>query len=498
MLLAFALYGGDFAKPGDLEGQFCKLFRWLSAGFGVVSLAWPGRVFFRGALAALRARVVILDLPIAITLLVGGAIGLVNVALSHGEIYFDSLCVLVFLLLVGRFLQHRQQRRQQCRAAEAVQLMQCLVPSTCRRVAADGRPVTVPVSALRVGDVVEVRSGDLVPADGVVVQIGDAAGATSHFDLALLTGESEPVTADVGAKAWAGARNLERAAHLRVESVGQTTWVGRLMESVEAAVDFKPPVVQLADRVAGVFVSVMITLASLTFAYWAWTGGVMTGVDRAVALLIVACPCALALATPFTLAVATARCARRDTLVKRAGAMETLSKGGRLLLDKTGTLTLGRVELLVVAALAGEAKLVMAFGDQDRPGAADHLRELRQMGWQLEVLSGDAPEVVRSVVTRLGLDPQQIRGGMTPEQKLERVRQLQETGERIVMVGDGVNDAAADVGVAVAGGRRRPCWRPTSTPVGRAWRRSSTCPMPPIRPCAPSAAILPSPSRTTS
>jgi Cu2+-exporting ATPase len=542
MLLAFALYGGDLAREGDLEGRFWQLFRWLSAAFGITALAWPGRVFFTSAIKAMRARVVNLDLPIAIALAGGGIAGLANVILGRGDIYFDSLCVLVFLLLSGRFLQHRQQRK----AAESVALLRSLVPSTARKLV-DGEPKSVPTDSLRAGDLVEVRPGDVVPADGMLVE------GETRFDQSLLTGESEPVTAVTDAPVWAGSRNCERVARVRVSASGSETRVGRLMERVESAVEAKPPVVQLADRIASVFVTVMIVLATVALAGWTWHTGLATGIDVAVALLIVACPCALALATPLSLAVAVARCAGRDTLVKRAAAMELLAKGGTMLLDKTGTLTLGRVELVawngdadlrarvalvesrsghhlaravceawgdlepdaearravaeqgvidandgglramfddgellvgspgfvrrngvtvgddlaaavdahahagrtpVVASLAGEAKLVLAFGDAERPRTAEYLRALERAGWSLEILSGDAQAVVRRVAEGLGIAS--ATGEVSPEGKLDRVRALRAQGERVVMVGDGVNDAAAlaaaDVGVAVAGG----------------------------------------------
>ena len=162
MLLALALYAGD--ASGHMESQYRALFRWLSLGLGVVSLAWPGATFFRGAWGAIRARAINLDVPIVLALLAGGVAGVINVVAGRGEIYFDSLTVLVFLLLVGRFIQYRQQRR----ADDSVGLLFSLTPASCRAVRGD--VVTeIPIEALAVDDIVEVRAGDLFPADGVIV-----------------------------------------------------------------------------------------------------------------------------------------------------------------------------------------------------------------------------------------------------------------------------------------------------------------------------------------
>ena len=546
MLLAFAIYAGELST--GMERVHYQAFLWLSAFFGIIALAWPGRTFFRGALAALRARTANLDLPIAVALAIGGAAGLVNTVLGRGEIYFDSLNVLVFLLLVGRFIQHRQHRR----AAEAVGLMASLVPSACRKVEPDGTVRDVPVESLSPGDVAEVLPGEVVPADGEVVAV---SGDSTEFDQALLTGESEPVKAGVGTPAWAGSRNVVSSVRVRVTQAGEASRVGRLMRDVERATGMKAPVVQFADRVAGVFVVLMILLAAATLAWWSVLGMLGAGIDHAVALLIVACPCALGLATPLTLSVALGNQARRNILVKGASAIELLSRGGRLVLDKTGTLTEGRVDLVewhgdgslrplvalaerssghhlgkavvrawgnleasaqqraqvsrgeitergdgglmarfggdtlhvgsaawarrqgvrvsnemqavldryaehgytpVVAGWNGVARLALAFGDRDRADAAGALERLRRAGWTIEVQSGDVEPVVKATARRLGLDPCRAAGGVTPEAKLARVIALAEAGARVVMVGDGVNDAgalaAAGVGVAVAGG----------------------------------------------
>jgi Cu2+-exporting ATPase len=535
MLLALALYSGRF---GHMEEQYRMFFRWLSAALGLLSLAWPGSTFFRSAWAALRMRATNLDVPIALALAVGGVAGLVNVVLNRGDIYFDSLTVLVFLLLVGRFIQYRQQRR----ADDAVGLLFNLTPSSCRIVCGD-EVSEAPIEALNVGDLVEVRPGELFPADGPV------ESGHSTVNQALLTGESMPVAVSPGSVVHAGAQNVSSVLRVRVSSVGRDTRVGRLMRLIERGVADKPPIVQFADRVGGIFVVVVTILAALVFAFWS-RFGLGGAIDHTVALLIVTCPCVLGLATPLTIAITIGSLARRDILVKSGTVVEKLAGGGDLLLDKTGTLTEGRMRVLhwigesswkrivwlvegrsnhpigralhesldadygdrddasfevtergdggisaeiqggyveigspdymrrgdvtisedfesevhrleskgataVVVAVDGTAVAVAGLGDSIREDAKSSVAQLEQDGWLASICSGDAQDVVRSVARQIGIAADRVFGQVSPEGKLARIEQ-RSSGSAIVMVGDGVNDAAAlaaaDVGIAVHGG----------------------------------------------
>jgi Cu2+-exporting ATPase len=551
MLVAFALYGGMFDGMSD---RFLTLFRWISAVFGVASLAGPGRLFFRGAWAAVRTRTVNLDVPIALALAVGGAWGLLNTIRSTGEVYFDSITMLVFLLLVGRWIQHARHRR----SADAVDLLYTLTPSRATRIESDADGVevsrSVPLEALVPGDIVEVAPEASVPADGTV-----ARGA-SELDTSLLTGESTPTKVDVGDQVHAGTLNLASMIRVRVSAAGTEARVARLVRLVEDAASRRAPVVRTADRIAGWFVLVVSTLAVLTVALW-WSHGVDAALEHATALLIVSCPCALGLATPLVMTVTAGRMAQARVLIKSGEAIEQLARArrkrpGMLLLDKTGTLTTGRPSMLAWFGDAGTASMVRAIeatsshpvaralcegladgmgspagdppevtrvpgrglvgvvdgqrvvvgnaellasegvamnapfleeartratesacaviyaarngvlsfaavvGDSIRDDARRVLDELRASGWLPRILSGDDPRVVSVVAAQLGLDPCDAEGGLTPEDKLERVRAVVEAGAQrsgpVVMVGDGANDAAAlaaaHVGIAVHGG----------------------------------------------
>jgi Cu2+-exporting ATPase len=537
MLLALALYAGMF---GGMENEFWHFFRWISLLLGSVALAWPGATFFRSAYLSLRTRTPNLDVPIALALAAGWIAGIVNVVIGRGEIYFDSLCVLVFLLLVGRYLQFRQQRR----VDTAVELLFSLTPQTCRVVRGD-EVSEQPTDALVEGDVVEIRGGDLVCADGVIV-----SGMTS-VNQALLTGESRPVPLGPGDQVHAGAQNLTGTVRMKVEQVGEQTRVGQLMKLIEQGIREKPPIVQFADRVGQWFVVVVSIAAVATFGYWAMHGPVSEAIDHAVALLIVTCPCVLGLATPLTMSVAIGRLARRGILVKNATVIERLAGDGTILLDKTGTLTLGQMKVVewrgdesmqpVVAEIERRVMhpiataIVEAFGDRELPAdvrlsidavetgeggvgatvggrrvligsrrflrragvlvpadlsqaidraersgitgvlvardglavaavsvgdalrddSASIVRQLDRAGWSPRIVSGDATAVVETVGRAVGIAGDRVRGEVSPEEKLQAVRDHQRHG-RVVMVGDGVNDAAAlaaaEVGIAVHGG----------------------------------------------
>ncbi|MDX2130536.1 MAG: heavy metal translocating P-type ATPase [Planctomycetota bacterium] len=547
MLFAVALYAGVF---GVMEPAHRELFRWASMLLTVVSLAWPGRVFFTSALAALRARAPHFDVPIALALGAGGAWSIWSTVTGAGEVYFDTVSVLVFALLVGRFFQARQQRS----AADAVELLFSLTPASARRVpAGGGEPEDVPVEALAPGDIVEVRAGECLPADGVVT------AGHSAIDQGVLTGESRPVDIAPGREVAAGTINVGAAIRVRVEATGEGTRVAKLMRLVEDGARRRAPIVRFADRVAGAFTVGMLALAVITFGVWLVLDP-PHALDHAVALLVVTCPCALGLATPLVITIAMGRAARGRMLVKGGDCLQRLSTPGTILLDKTGTITLGGLapvawagedlwrapvasleahsnhpvavalrrdvpaeDLLpatdVVHTVGGgiegvvggqrvvvgspafvrartaaarpprtpaespaEADLVrelsafaargltpvavavddvlvagVALGDRVRPGSAAAIGQLRALGWNVRMLSGDHPDVAQAVGREVGLLPADIHAGLSPEDKLAHVQSLGARGGcPVVMVGDGVNDAAAlaaaDVGVAVHGG----------------------------------------------
>ncbi len=221
------------------------LFRWGSLLVATPTVFWTGSVFFRGGLAALRTRTPHMDLPVSLGILAGYFGSAVNTIRARGDIYFDSLCTLIFLLLVGRYLQRTQQRR----SSNASELIHALAPSTARLVDRD-RVREVPARDVKPGSIVLVLSGERIAVDGVVSE------GSSTVDASLLTGESLPQDVAVGDRVHAGTTNQGAALRIRVESSGADTRLGRLMHSVETTQRERAPIVRLADRVAGYFVVV--------------------------------------------------------------------------------------------------------------------------------------------------------------------------------------------------------------------------------------------------
>ncbi len=341
MLLAAALYSGML---DGIEDSTRHAFRLLSAGIGLVAILWPGRVFFQGALAALRARTWHLDMPIAIALGAGTVTGVIFALRGEGEIYFDSVTMLVFLLLFGRWLQERGMRA----AADSIDLRNALTPTTTHRVETDGTCRDIPTEAVEAGDTVEVRVGETCPVDGVVVS------GTTHIDQAVLTGEPRPIAVGEGDAVPAGAVNTTSVLRVRAQAVGAETRIGRVLDSIARLSRERLPVIGRADRVAKPFVIVVTSLAALCMLIWLHRGWELA-LDHATALLIVACPCALALATPLVTAVAIGDSARRGRLIKGADVFDRMRLCSRVFLDKTGTVTQGRFE---VRSISGDRCLV--------------------------------------------------------------------------------------------------------------------------------------------
>jgi Cu2+-exporting ATPase len=527
MLASLALYSGWWS---GMEAEYARFFRWTALGLTLPALLWPGRVFFTSALAALRTRSLHMDLPIAVALGAAFVRGAVNTVSDSGPVYFDGVSMLVFLLLCGRYLQSRGQRA----AADSAELLFSLTPTTARVTGVEGQIREVPSEGLIPGDLVEVRSGDTLPADGVV-ESGESA-----LNLALLTGESRPVTVRPGDQVYGGTLNIESLLRVRVTQPGESSRLAGIVRQVAEGTRRKAPVVLLADRLSGWFTAVVLILAGVVLYIWMRIDPTRA-VDNAIALLVVTCPCALALATPLAVTAAIGRAARRGILVKGGDALERLAQPSTLILDKTGTITEGSVSMVrfdgedwvkpLVIALESESSHPLAnafrqgfgptivppvtfsrhvigsgiigrvegheviigkpgfvasmivvdarpqrrddgltevwiavdgalsgralFGDAVRQDAAESIARLTHGGWEVRIASGDSHGVVDVVAREVGIPARCAAGDATPEGKLAIVSRAAATSP-VVMVGDGVNDAAAiaaaSVGIAVHGG----------------------------------------------
>jgi len=335
MAIAFALYGDDGAMDAGIRG----FLQWISLGLAVLSLAWPGRVFLANAWTALRTRTPHMDLPVAIGLLAAVGGGFVATVEGDRNVYFESATMLVFLLLAGRLVLEARLRA----ARRRTDLLATIAAPTARRVrTADGQAVReeVPADELSVGDLIEIPAGEPAPADGRLVESTAADGA-ARVDASMLTGESRPVRVEAGGDVHAGTRVLGSPATLEVVAVGGATRIASILRLAERSRGDRPRLVARADRVAAWFVPIVTGIALVTFIALRVTMPEVA-LSRTIALLVVACPCALGLATPLSLAAASAKAARRGILLAGGDAIERLASVRGVIFDKTGTLTTGR------------------------------------------------------------------------------------------------------------------------------------------------------------
>jgi Cu2+-exporting ATPase len=375
MWIAIALYAGEASGVASEHRSFLRL---AGTALGIASVVFPGRTFFVSALASLRTRTPHMDLPVALGLLVGTVVGLVNAVVGSGDVYFDSLAMLVFFLLIGRWIQFRQQHR----AASAVELLLRITPQHARLVddsvgetaggavggtVGDEGTRWVMVNSLTAGQLVRVNVGESIPVDGRIIE------GQSMMDRSLLTGESVPIEASVGDPVTAGTVNLSRPITVCVEAIGADSRIGKVMHSVEEAMAQRTPIVQLADRIGGVFVVVVTLLAVVAFLAW-FSKGIDVATANATSLLIVACPCALALATPLAIAVSLGRAAKRKILIRDGSVLQQLSGRGMVWFDKTGTLTEGRPRAELVFGPSEALRLAAAVEHQCCHPIADAVR----------------------------------------------------------------------------------------------------------------------------
>jgi P-type Cu+ transporter len=520
---------------------------WLQLALATPVQFWLGARFYRAGWKALRALSGNMDLLVAIGTSAAYGLSLWQLFTHWGEpmahLYFESSAVVITLVLLGKWLEARAKRQTVAaiRALESLRASEALV----RR---GGQDVVVPLDALRVGDLMVVRPGERVPADGIVVE------GSSHLDESLLTGESLPVSKHPGQHATGGAVNADGLLLIEASAVGAETVLSRIIKLVEDAQAVKAPIQRLVDRVSAVFVPVVLLISLVTLLGWGFaTGDWQQALLNAVAVQVIACPCALGLATPTSIMVGTGTAARHGILIKDAEALETAHAVDLVVFDKTGTLTEGRPQVVAVegtaprrvlelawavqqysehplakavagaaraqglvlagataagalpgrgvqaevdglavylgnqrlmrelgadtAALQGLAEAherdgrtvswlatrsgaalavegLLAFGDRVKPSAAPAVARLAAMGVRSLMLTGDNQGSARAVAAALGIGD--FVAEVLPADKARLVTEAMQSGRKVAMVGDGINDvpalAAADVGMAMASG----------------------------------------------
>ena len=353
--------------------------------------------------------------------------------IGAGDLYFESAAMIVALITVGKLLEARAKGRTTSALAALVRL----APKTAA-VVRDGAEAQIPVAQVRVGDLFLVRRGMAVPVDGVVEE-GEGAA-----DESTLTGESVPVAKAPGATVSAATTLVSGLLRCRATRVGEDTTLAQIVRLMRDAAATKAPIARLADRVAAVFVPAILAIALVALVAWLAAGEEPGfALARAIAVLVVSCPCALGLATPVAIMVGSGVGARRGILFKNAAALEAAGRAQIVVLDKTGTVTTGRLD--------DDSGAVVA--DAPRPDSTAAVRELRDMGLRVLLLSGDNERTARAIADAVGID--EVVAGVLPDGKHRVVEDLKKQG-RVAMVGDGVNDApglaAADLGLAIGAG----------------------------------------------
>jgi len=404
---------------------------WIAPVFGAMVFFYGGLPFLQMAVPEIRNRQPGMMTLISLAIVVAFVYSLAALLLPESETFFWELATLIDIMLLGHWIEMRSVRQ----ASRALDELSRLMPDTAERLSG-GSAEVVPVSALRSGDLLLVRPGASVPADGEVVE------GESDVDEALVTGESRPVEKRPGDSVIAGTINGDGSLRVRVTATGDETALAGIMRLVAEAQQSKSGTQLLADRAAGWLFYIALAVAAITAVAWTLTTGF--GVDvvaRVATVLVIACPHALGLAIPLVVAITTALGARNGVLVRERSALEKARLVDTVIFDKTGTLTRGERGVVAIRTTAGWTE-------------DEAVRRLHAMGVEVAMLTGDAEAVAATVAADLGIDT--YFAGVLPQHKEERVAALQRQGKQVAMVGDGVNDAPAlaraDVGIAIGSG----------------------------------------------
>ena len=363
MMIAVALYIGDWS---GMEHQYRTLFHWASLVLTLPIVAYSAQPFFSGAYRDLRAVRVGMDVPITIGISIAFIGSLWATVMGGPQVYYDSVAMLVLLLLGSRYLEMRV-RQVVCAQVDEIER---IVPAVATRISvngADQRYEVVPVVRLGVGDCILVKPGEIIPVDGVVV-----AGCSS-VDESLVTGESTPVSKDTGAELISGSTNIESPLQLIAKRVGADMVISQIHRLVETAQHEKPRITQIANRIASWFVAGVLTVALAVAIYW-WNVEPAMWIPITVAVLVVSCPCALSIATPAAVTAATSALLKNGVATVNTRAIETLSSANHFVFDKTGTLTRGILSLRQVKASGADEQAVVAIakalaGQSEHPTA---------------------------------------------------------------------------------------------------------------------------------
>ena len=447
----------------------CVSMRWIDLGsrdianqvallIALANMLYCGRQFYVSSFRQLRHGSANMDTLVALSTGIAFLFSAFNtfwgdaVWASRGVVwhtYFDASVMIITFVLTGRLLEEKAKDG----TASSIRQMMGMAPKTAHIV--DGDKIEeVPLSTIEVGDVLEVRPGEKVPVDGEVIWAESFMTAdAAYVDESMITGEPTPAEKKKGSKVLAGTIPSQGKFRMRARQVGENTALAHIIKMVQEAQGSKAPVQRIVDKAALVFVPVVACIALVTFLLWWLIGGnsaLPQAIMSAVAVLVIACPCAMGLATPTALMVGIGKAAQKQILIKDAAALESLRKVDVLVTDKTGTLTIPNKDIDFTKA----DNLPFEERETLKPNAREAMDELQKKGIEVYMMSGDKDEAARYWAEKAGI--KHYHSKVLPQDKENLVRQLQAEGKRVAMVGDGINDtqalALADVSIAIGKG----------------------------------------------
>jgi len=417
----------------------------------LVNIIYCGRQFYVNAWRQLLHRSANMDTLVAMSTMISFLFSVFNTFWGDSfwgkrgiewHTYYDASVMIITFVLTGRSLEERAKKS----TASAIRSLMGLVPKQAHVVSFDSVN-DVPIAAVGVGDIVEVRRGEKVPVDGTVSE------GEGYVDESMISGEPVPVVKHKGCRLLAGTVVSEGVLRFRAEQVGRKTMLSNIIRTVQEAQSSKAPVQSVVDKMALVFVPCVLGISLLTFIVWFMVGGdsmLPQALLSAVSVLVIACPCAMGLATPTALMVGIGKAAQKGILVKDATAVEQLCKVDALVIDKTGTLTIPNKNV----DFKSSESIALEDREQLKPHAVEAISLLRQRGIEVWMMSGDKEEAAAYWAKKAGIS--NWKSCCLPQDKENIVRQLQSQGRKVAMVGDGINDsqalAIADVSIAMGRG----------------------------------------------
>ena len=430
----------------------------VSLLLALFNLIYCGRSFYLTAFKQLRHGAANMDTLVALSTGISFLFSVFNtfwgesVWGSRGiawHTYYDASVMIITFVLTGRLLEEKAKDA----TASSIRQLMGLQPKTAR-IVQDGKIEEVPISTIECGDVLEVRAGDKIPVDGEVVSAESFMKAdAAYIDESMITGEPTPCEKVKGSRVLAGTIPSQGKLRMRACQIGEDTALAHIIQMVQEAQGSKAPVQRIVDKVALVFVPVVACVAVVTFLLWWIIGGNVAlpqAILSAIAVLVIACPCAMGLATPTALMVGIGKAAQEKVLIKDATALERMRKVDAVVIDKTGTLTIPNQEIDFTKA----DNLPLEARETLKPHAAEAMQELQNAGIEVHMMSGDKEEAARYWAEKAGI--KHYRSKVLPQDKENLVRELQQRGKTVAMVGDGINDtqalALADVSIAIGRG----------------------------------------------